>query len=118
MLVSNAGHPFPMLAVPQQPPREIEVPGLPLGQGPPRRYRDVEVTIPRGGVLLLYSDGLYEATDPAGTPYGFERTRRVLTDAAAWNAAEVLERLIFDWRRHLAGSAAADDTTLVVLKRQ
>lgn len=118
MLVSNAGHPFPLLAAPQQPAREIELPGLPLGQGPPRRYHDVEVVIPRGGVLLLYSDGLYEATDPAGTPYGFERPRRVLTEAAAWNAAEVLERLIFDWRRHLAGSAAADDTTLVVLKRQ
>lgn len=118
MLISNAGHPFPLLAAPHQQPHEVEVPGLPLGQGPPRRYRDVEVTIPRGGVLLLYSDGLYEATDPAGAPYGFERPRRVLNDAAAWNAAEVLERLVFDWRRHLAGSAAADDTTLVVLKRQ
>jgi sigma-B regulation protein RsbU (phosphoserine phosphatase) len=117
IVLSNAGHPFPLLATPQQEPRELDVPGLPLGQGPPRRYRDLEVTIPRGGVLLLYSDGLYEATDPAGVPYGFDRPRRILADAAAWNAAEVLERLLFDWRRHLAGSGAADDTTLVVLKR-
>jgi len=117
LLISNAGHPFPILAAPQQPPRELEMPGLPLGQGPPRRYRDLEVTIPKGGVLLFYSDGLYEATDPNGNPYGFDRPQRVLADAAAWNAAEVLERLIFDWRRHLAGAAPADDTTLVVLKR-
>ncbi|HXT20201.1 MAG TPA: PP2C family protein-serine/threonine phosphatase, partial [Thermoanaerobaculia bacterium] len=116
-LFSNAGHPFPILAVPGEPPREIEVPGLPLGQGPPRRYRDLEFTIPRGGVLLLFSDGLYEAIDPAGNEYGFERPRRILGEAAAWNAAEILERLMFDWRRHLAGNAAADDTTLVVLKR-
>jgi hypothetical protein len=118
LVLSNAGHPFPLLAVPHEEARELELPGLPLGQGPPRRYRDLEVVLPRGGVLLLYSDGLYEATDPTGAPYGFERPRRVLAGAVAWNAAEVLERLIFDWRRHLAGRAAADDTTLVVLKRQ
>ncbi len=118
LLVSNAGHPFPLIATANRQVREIEVPGLPLGQGPPRRYRNVEVELPRGGVLLLYSDGLYEANDPNGVPYGFDRPRRVLADAAAWNAAEVLERLMFDWRRHLAGSAPADDTTLVVLKRQ
>jgi hypothetical protein len=117
LLLSNAGHPFPLLAAPREPPRELEVPGLPLGQGPSRRYRDLEVTIPRGGVLLLYSDGLYEAVDPAGVPYGFDRSSRILGEAVAWNAAEILERLMFDWRRHLAGTAAADDTTLVVLKR-
>ncbi|HEV8630264.1 MAG TPA: PP2C family protein-serine/threonine phosphatase, partial [Thermoanaerobaculia bacterium] len=117
MLFANAGHPFPLLAAPKESPREIEVPGLPLGQGPPRRYRDHEVVIPRGGVLLIYSDGLYEANDPQGVPYGFDRPRKILGDAVAWNAAEILERLLFDWRRHLAGSAPADDTTLVVLKR-
>ncbi len=118
LLVANAGHPFPVLALPQQPPRELELPGLPLGQGPPRRYRDLEVTLSKGGVLLLYSDGLYEATDLAGNPYGFDRPSRILAGATAWNAAEVMERLLFDWRRHLAGAPAADDTTLVVLKRQ
>ncbi|HXT49412.1 MAG TPA: PP2C family protein-serine/threonine phosphatase [Thermoanaerobaculia bacterium] len=118
LLISNAGHPFPLLALPQQQPRELDVPGLPLGQGPARRYRDLEVTIPKGSVLLLYSDGLYESTDLAGNPYGFERPSRILAGATAWNAAEVMERLLFDWRRHLGGAAAADDTTLVVLKRQ
>jgi phosphoserine phosphatase RsbU/P len=118
LLVANAGHPFPLLAAPGQPPRELELPGLPLGQGPPRRYRDLEATLPKGGVLLLYSDGLYESTDLAGNPYGFERPSHILAGATAWNAAEVMERLLFDWRRHLGGVAAADDTTLVVLKRQ
>jgi hypothetical protein len=117
VLFANAGHPFPILAEPGQRAREIEHPGLPLGQGPPRKYRDLEFHLPRGAVLLLYSDGLYEATSPDGEPYGFERPRQVLGEAAMWNAAEVLERLIWDWRRHLAGSPSADDTTLVVLKR-
>jgi hypothetical protein len=117
VLLANAGHPFPMLAEPGKGVREIEHPGLPLGQGPMRKYRDIELFLPRGSVLLLYSDGLYEAMDPDDNPYGFERTKQVLGEAAMWNAAEVLERLIWDWRRHLAGTPSADDTTLVVLKR-
>ena len=117
VLLSNAGHPFPMIAEPGRGVREIDHPGLPLGQGPPRRYRDVELVLPRGAVLLLYSDGLYEAVDPGGNPYGFDRLQQVLGEAAMWNAAEVMERLIFDWRRHLGGTPSADDTTLVVLKR-
>lgn len=117
MVIANAGHPFPVIVEPKVGAREVELPGLPLGQGPPRHYREVEVTLPRGGVLLLFSDGLYEATDPNGHPYGFDRPRQVLADAAGWNAAEVLERLVYDWRRHLAGNPSADDTTLVVLKR-
>jgi hypothetical protein len=117
VVLANAGHPFPLLAEPGRGAREVEVPGLPLGQGPPRRYRDHELQLTHGAVLLLHSDGLFEAPDAAGAPYGFDRPRQILADAAAWNAAEILERVLFDWRRHLGGAAPPDDTTLVVLKR-
>ncbi|HVS01910.1 MAG TPA: PP2C family protein-serine/threonine phosphatase [Thermoanaerobaculia bacterium] len=116
LLVANAGHPFPLIATPAG-SEELELPGLPLGQGPPRTYRDRAARIPPGGVLVLYSDGLYEGADPAGRPYGFDRTRTVLARSASWNAAEILERLLFDWHRHLAGAPAADDVTIVVVKR-
>jgi hypothetical protein len=117
IVLANAGHPFPLIAEPGRGARELELPGLPLGQGPPRRYVDHELQLPRGGVLLLHSDGLFEALDPAGQSYGFDRPRQILSEAAAWNAAEILERVLFDWRRHLGGAPPPDDTTLVVLKR-
>jgi sigma-B regulation protein RsbU (phosphoserine phosphatase) len=117
LVFANAGHPFPLLAEPGHGAREVEVPGLPLGQGPPRRYRDHEIALAHGGVLLLHSDGLFEALDGGGLPYGFDRPRHVLGEAAQWNAAEILERVLYDWRRHLGGAPPPDDTTLVVLKR-
>jgi serine phosphatase RsbU (regulator of sigma subunit) len=117
ILLANAGHPFPVIVDRREGAREVELPGLPLGQGPPRRYHEVELALSRGGLLVLFSDGLYEATDPHGRPYGFERPRQVLAEAASGNAAEVLERLVFDWGQHLAGTPIADDTTIVVLKR-
>jgi sigma-B regulation protein RsbU (phosphoserine phosphatase) len=117
IVLANAGHPFPLLAEPGKGARELDLPGLPLGQGPPRRYRDRELHLVHGAVLLLHSDGMFESLDPAGRPYGFDRPRQVLSEGASWNAAEILERLLWDWRRHLGGAAPPDDTTLVVLKR-
>jgi sigma-B regulation protein RsbU (phosphoserine phosphatase) len=117
LVLANAGHPFPLLAEPGRGAREVEYPGLPLGQGPPRRYRDHELMLAPGSVLLLHSDGLFEALDASGRPYGFDRPRQILGEAAQWNAAEILERVLYDWRGHLGGAAPSDDTTLVVLKR-
>ncbi|HKV10185.1 MAG TPA: PP2C family serine/threonine-protein phosphatase, partial [Thermoanaerobaculia bacterium] len=61
-LLSNAGHPFPLLLAVGGEVQEIDLPGLPLGQGPSRIYADYRFEIPPGGTLVLCSDGLFEAT--------------------------------------------------------
>jgi serine phosphatase RsbU (regulator of sigma subunit) len=113
--LANAGHPYAYLRASGQ-VSEIPAPGLPLGQGPARDYRDESFELPGGGVLVLASDGLMEALDKTGAGYGFDRPREVL-GAAGGGAQEILEALIGDWRRHLAGAPALDDTTIVVVKR-
>ena len=115
-VIANAGHPFPVL-VTEGEAREVPLPGLPLGQGPGRVYREVEVAIPPEGLLVLYSDGLAEARDGEGEAYGFERPARMIERAAGWNAAEVLDRVLSDWRVHLDGASPDDDTTVVVVRR-
>ncbi|MFL6195799.1 MAG: PP2C family protein-serine/threonine phosphatase [Thermoanaerobaculia bacterium] len=115
-LLSNAGHPYPLLAENGR-LREIEMPALPLGKGPPRTYEDREIRIVPGGYLLLYSDGLFEATDGDGEAYGFERLRDALRGAEARSAEKILDGLIEDWRRHLRSARPIDDTTVVAVKR-
>jgi len=115
-LLANAGHPFPLVYAAGK-VEEVVVPGLPLGQGPDRAYRDHTVTLDPGSVLVVFSDGLFEAIDGAGIGYGFERPREVLRKAARWRAGEVLEMLLADWRRHVGPGSPADDTTVLVLKR-
>jgi hypothetical protein len=119
-LFANAGHPYPLLAEPGKPAREVALPGLPLGQGPPRRYADLALTLAPGAVLVLSSDGLFEAVAAGrggGAPYGFERPRELLDQFAGRSAAEILDGLLEDWRRHRGPGAPDDDTTLVVLRR-
>jgi hypothetical protein len=117
-LMSNAGHPFPLLLLGAAGSvEEIDLPGLPLGQGPPRTYADVRFDIPPGSSLVFSSDGLFESADWRESLYGYERPRELLRDLGDRSAAEILEALFADWRRHLGGREHQDDTTVVVLKR-
>jgi hypothetical protein len=115
--LANAGHPFPLLAADGE-VAEIALSGLPLGQGPDRRYAETTIRIPPGGVLLFCSDGLFEATDWQGNAYGYERPRELLRTLGDRPAGEILEALFADWRGYAgADGPPADDTTVLVLKR-
>ncbi|HEY2295279.1 MAG TPA: PP2C family protein-serine/threonine phosphatase [Thermoanaerobaculia bacterium] len=116
--MSNAGHPFPLLLAHDGEVEEINLPGLPLGQGPQRRYADFSFEIPPGGALVFCSDGLFEATDPHEAQYGYERPRDLLRKLGDYPAPGILAALLDDWRAYMrSDDPPADDTTVLVLKR-
>jgi serine phosphatase RsbU (regulator of sigma subunit) len=98
--------------------KELALPGLPLGQGPPRDYQDHAFRLEPGTALVFCSDGLFEAADHEGVLYGFDRARTVLGVAASRGAGKILEALMAGWRHHLRAVRPLDDTTIVVLKRE
>jgi hypothetical protein len=114
--LANAGHPFPLLVVDGE-AAEVSMAGLPLGQGPKREYKETVLQIPPGGALVFCSDGLFEGADWQSVPYGYERPRELLRTLGGRPAAEILEALLADWRRHLGAQEHQDDTTVVVVKR-
>lgn len=114
-VVSNAGHPYPLVASAAG-VREIDMPSLPLGQGPERIYRDVAIPLSPGTMVVLASDGLFESPDANGKPYGFDRLRERLADLARHSADRALDEIFADWRTHVGTLAPPDDTTVVVLK--
>ena len=117
-LLGNAGHPFPLLLAHDGDVEEINLPGLPLGQGPQRTYSDFRFSIPPGGALVFCSDGLFEAADPRENQYGYERPRDLLRALGDRSAEEILEALFADWRSYMRSDGPpADDTTVLVLKR-
>ncbi len=117
-LLANAGHPYPIL-LHEGKTVELAGSGLPLGQGPKRTYADLPVEIPKGGVLVIASDGLFEGPDRFDEPYGFDRPRTVLESTSLWRrpADSIVEALLADWRLHVGEGAPADDTTILVVKR-
>lgn len=116
VLVSNAGHPYPWI-VRGTDVQEMELPSLPLGLGPAREYGDTALSIGIGTTVVLFSDGLFEAGDANGRPYGFDRLRELLGKVSRRPASAILTAIVDDWRAHAGSTAPADDTTVVVIKR-
>jgi CheY-like chemotaxis protein/serine phosphatase RsbU (regulator of sigma subunit) len=65
-----------------------------------------------GGRLVFFSDGLIEARDPGGEPFGVDRLRRHLLDPAPDPG---FERLLNTVRAHLDGAPAHDDISLMMI---
>ncbi|MEM8997053.1 MAG: SpoIIE family protein phosphatase, partial [Acidobacteriota bacterium] len=117
--LSNAGMP-PLLHFRSREggAEEVLVPGMPLGglAGP---YRDVELSVESGDLLLAYSDGLPEQPAADGGPVGYDYVKQIFeAAAAAGSAAQVVEALAAEVSRLTGGVAPADDVTFLVLRRR
>lgn len=105
-----AGHPAPLRARrgTGSPPQPLwcEARHQPaLGLMPDSAYQSVESPIRAGDVFLLYTDGVVESENPAGTPFGLPRLLRTFDEAldgplAAVPAKIVCETASFQKRRH------------------
>jgi sigma-B regulation protein RsbU (phosphoserine phosphatase) len=72
----------------------------------------------RGDVLLLYTDGIFEAHDARGEMYGEERLRRSLVARAAGDASAqaVLEGVLGDLTAFVGEQPLDDDVTCLVMR--
>jgi serine phosphatase RsbU (regulator of sigma subunit) len=71
---------------------------------------------PSDGVVL-YTDGIPEASDIHNVQYGVERLCAVISENWHKTASEIKDSVIADLRRHIGTQKVFDDITLLVLKR-
>ncbi|MFN0161269.1 MAG: CHASE2 domain-containing protein [Burkholderiales bacterium] len=98
---------------------------LTAGDGPPLcvvddfEYRGAQHRLQPGEALVMVTDGVTEALDPAGELYGAKRLAGVLEAPfpGGRNATALLEAVVADVGRFAAGADPADDLTLLVLRR-
>ena len=89
--------------------------GFPLGVKRREPFVEHRARLHPGDRLVLYSDGLIEALDDDGEPFGFGRFESVLRDAARHGAGEIRQALLAAVRRFTRNRPPEDDQTLVVL---
>ncbi|MFZ5789055.1 MAG: PP2C family protein-serine/threonine phosphatase, partial [Acidobacteriota bacterium] len=110
-----AGHPFPFLRRTDGAVEELGRGSFPLGVRESVEPTAGSVVLDPGDALLLYSDGLPEAPDPEGRPFGFDRVQSLFALGGA--PVDVRQRLLAALDRHLAGFPLQDDFSLVVVAR-
>lgn len=74
------------------------------------------VTLAQGDLLLLYTDGVTEAINPAEEQFGKERLAALVQQEAGSPARMVVQALRQGLQEFIQGQPLADDTTIVVGK--
>jgi serine phosphatase RsbU (regulator of sigma subunit) len=115
----RAGHDAPVLARPGTPLqfREIEA-GPPLCVLDDFPYPAAHMTLQPGDLLVLISDGVTEAQDPAENLYGRNRILAYLdtVDLQAGSAESLCRGLYEDVKQFSAGADQSDDITIMAIR--
>lgn len=126
LLFSNAGHPPPLWYSAREKswhwlqddtPFAVEIEGLPLGMIPGTVYSQTCVSLGIGDVLLLYTDGITEATDGSNSELGYEGLLQIVDCLAGESPAEMMQDLISRVQSFRSNRPRQDDDTLILLHR-
>lgn len=118
ILIVNAGHPYPFRRRNDGTVEEIRSVGFPLGLNDKRlRLQPVESAFDPGDALVLYTDGLVEGMDAAGTMFGYERIHATAHTARGEGAEAIRRELVAAFIHHHPDPKLEDDLTMIVLRR-
>jgi serine phosphatase RsbU (regulator of sigma subunit) len=95
---------------------EVMIKAMPLGSVPGYSYRERELTLGCGDVIVLMSDGLPERFNHAGEMFDYLRTKESMAQAATLSPSEIIERLVAAGEAWAEGRPQDDDITFVALK--
>jgi serine phosphatase RsbU (regulator of sigma subunit) len=114
----NAGHNPPLIVHAAGTVEQLASGGLPLGIKRDADYREGRTHLHHGDVLVIYSDGVTEAVSPSGEEFGPTRLYEVVSRNIEASAAGIRDRIESSLTKFSQGTSAADDITLVIVKRQ
>ncbi|MBN1584173.1 MAG: SpoIIE family protein phosphatase [Anaerolineae bacterium] len=91
--------------------------GMALGVMADTPYAQQQVHLDRGDLILLYTDGVTEATNECGQEFGMERLQQVLFEHRHLSAVALISELESDIHEFVGDAPSFDDIAIVVAKR-
>jgi sigma-B regulation protein RsbU (phosphoserine phosphatase) len=91
--------------------------GLPVGLFAKAAYEEGRTHLSAGDLLMLYSDGVTEASDINEEDFGMDRVIDVLKNHRDSPAAELADRMMKSIDAFVGAAPQHDDITLLVMKR-
>src|SRR5262249_1395022 len=126
MLFTNAGHVSPLwyraaerkwLIISHSTPYATDVADLPLGIIAGTPYTQTAIQLGPGDLLVLYTDGLSESSDAAGQQLGSDRLASLASTVPVELPDKAGEALLSCVDTFRSPVPAADDETIIVLRR-
>ncbi|MDQ1354108.1 MAG: SpoIIE family protein phosphatase [Acidobacteriota bacterium] len=111
----NAGHNAPFI-LREEKVIKLEKGSLSVGLFPDVIYEAVEIDVRPDDLLVLYTDGIVEAENPAGLQYSLERLLDFLTTHREKGAKKIKEMLIEELKGFIGKNHFEDDVTFILIK--
>jgi len=119
VLYANCGHNNPILLRDgSDKPELLEATGQVLGPFPAETFKTESILMKKGDVLLLYTDGISEATNERGEFYGEDRLFQRILEARKKSAREITQHILEDVQVFNSSGTQSDDKTIVAITRK
>ncbi len=116
--VSNGGQPYPIF-ISKNGIVELEWDGLPLGLACKNEYRQITSKFLSGDKLVVYTDGIVEATDSREQVYGKKRLYGCLKNQqAASQCRDFRQSILADILTFCGNTIPDDDQTMVIFEKK
>jgi sigma-B regulation protein RsbU (phosphoserine phosphatase) len=114
----NAGHnaPYLLRAGGDSPVEELTTGGTIIGMFPQTRYEEGTLALNTGDVLIVFTDGVTEALNPADEEFGEDRLKDLLRTVGPLPVEEMSARITQELKDWIQDAAQYDDLTFVLLK--
>ncbi len=114
----SAGHDAPMIVGPEGIEEDDSIGDIPLGVQPSWRFSAHRASLEPGHMLVVGTDGIWEARNEAGEMYGKQRLRELLLSMRGESAQAVCDAVIAAVAAFRGSEAQTDDITLVVVRAE
>ena len=90
--------------------------GAVMGINASLQWKQDQITMNRGDVLTLYTDGITEAFNEAEEEFGDERLKSILIDHASETPEQILAAIHKSLEGYVGAAPQSDDRTMVIVK--
>ncbi len=91
--------------------------GVPMGAMEASVFQEQALLLNSDDILLIGTDGIWEALNPAGAMFGKKRLEALVRGHAHLSARAIVEAVMTELDTFRQGATVVDDATLVVVKR-
>jgi predicted permease len=114
----NAGHnaPYLLRAGGDSPVEELTTGGTIIGMFPQTRYEEGTLALHSGDVLIVFTDGVTEALNPADEEFGEDRLKDLLRMVGPLPIDEMSARIAEELKNWIQDAAQYDDLTFLLMK--